>query len=204
MLDPALIHSDGRRLRYMHGYFWRSRVFRTWLICYLLVLLLPLCFSAVTFQHSASILTEKLQASAFSAAQQLTDLTDERMKTIFEISDAISISPVIRSLRRYTPVSYTHLSRVVCGGSRRHFCRWSSGRRNKPLPKRIQRKCAANILSLARRRKKVGRKSWLSCSAVASRSRPVSYTHLCTIFTIFSQGRPCFIRSCRGGPAAYS
>lgn len=86
----------------MHGYFWRSRVFRTWLICYLLVLLLPLCFSAVTFQHSASILTEKLQASAFSAAQQLTDLTDERMKTIFEISDAISISPVIRSLRRYT------------------------------------------------------------------------------------------------------
>lgn len=86
----------------MHGYFWRSRVFRTWLICYLLVLLLPLCFSAVTFQHSASILTEKLQASAFSAAQQLTNLTDERMKTIFEISDAISISPVIRSLRRYT------------------------------------------------------------------------------------------------------
>lgn len=86
----------------MHGHFWRSRVFRTWLICYLLVLLLPLCFCAVTFNHSAGILTEKLQSSAFSAVQQLTDLADERMNTIFEISDAISISPNIRALRRYS------------------------------------------------------------------------------------------------------
>lgn len=86
----------------MHCHFWKSRVFRTWLICYLLVLLLPLSFCAVTFNHSASILTEKLQTSALSAVQQLTDLADERVNTIFEISDAISISPDIRSLRRYS------------------------------------------------------------------------------------------------------
>lgn len=61
--------------------------------------------------------------------------------------------------------------RVGCDGFRRDFCRWSSGRRNKPLSKRIQRKCAANILSLARRRKKAGRKSSPSCSAMASHSR---------------------------------
>lgn len=79
--------------------FWHSSIFWLWLVCYLVVLCIPMVFSAVE-QHRAFVdMKERIYAQSVGAVEQLSSTVDEQWKTVFRISDAICSSSGIRKLR---------------------------------------------------------------------------------------------------------
>ncbi len=83
----------------MHRIFWKSRTFRLWIICYLLVLLLPMIFSSILHTSNTRVLTQKAYDSGMAAVQQVASVTDGQLSALYNISDAICVAPEIRKLK---------------------------------------------------------------------------------------------------------
>lgn len=79
--------------------FLRSGTFRVWLVCYLLVLCIPLAFSTVVQHNMYGRMQEKIYAQSTAAVEQFSSTADEQWRTIFRISDAICSSSQIFKLR---------------------------------------------------------------------------------------------------------
>lgn len=79
--------------------FWQSSVFRFWLVCYLLVLGIPMIFSAVAQHRMFEDLKKRTYDQSVSAVEQLASTVDEQWKALFRISDAICSSSRMCKLR---------------------------------------------------------------------------------------------------------
>ena len=79
--------------------FWQSGVFRFWLVCYLLVLGIPMIFSAVAQHRIFEDLKKRTYDQSVSAVEQLASTVDEQWKALFRISDAICSSSRMCKLR---------------------------------------------------------------------------------------------------------
>lgn len=83
----------------MRRIFWKSRTFRLWIICYLLVLLLPMVFSSLLHTSNTRVLTQKAYDSGMAAVQQIASVIDGQLSALYNISDAICVAPEIRKLK---------------------------------------------------------------------------------------------------------
>ena len=83
----------------MKRQFGKSRIFRYWIGCYFIVLLIPLAFSAMLYRHSAEKLTQKAYENTNMYIQQAGGIIDEQLKTIYSVSDTICVSTDIPRLK---------------------------------------------------------------------------------------------------------
>lgn len=79
----------------------KSRTFRLWVTCYFFMLLIPLSFSLILYYNNVSVLTAKARESGMVAVRQLSSVMDEQLKSVYRISDSISIQQDIISLKDY-------------------------------------------------------------------------------------------------------
>lgn len=79
--------------------FWKSRTFRTWLICYLVVLLIPIVFNALLYAHSSRALTARAYENGESSLRQLAGVLDQQMETVGSVSNTICVATDVKKLR---------------------------------------------------------------------------------------------------------
>lgn len=90
----------------MQNPFWKSRTFRVWIAGYLAILLIPLAFSFLLYSSTADKLTRKACESNEMALRQAGSVMDEELKSIFSLSDTITVSSDILRLQ-YVDLPYT-------------------------------------------------------------------------------------------------
>ncbi|MCH5287589.1 MAG: helix-turn-helix domain-containing protein [Christensenellaceae bacterium] len=77
---------------------WRSRTFKHWFLCFILVLVIPVVFFAIYFARSQALLERKLHESNITTIRQVGSMFDEWFSQIKDIEDNIAISPDIQKI----------------------------------------------------------------------------------------------------------
>lgn len=90
----------------MQGSFWRSRTFRFWIVCYCIVLLIPMIAGAALYVNATGTLTKKAYEHGIMSAQQVGNVVDEQLKTISNVSSTITVSSTLIRLK-YMSLPFT-------------------------------------------------------------------------------------------------
>lgn len=77
---------------------WRSRTFLTWLLCFILMLIVPLTFFSVYFSHSQKLLERKLHENNQAAISQVGSVFDAWFSAVNEIENRVYISQDIQKI----------------------------------------------------------------------------------------------------------
>ncbi|HRX09767.1 MAG TPA: hypothetical protein P5559_11500, partial [Candidatus Limiplasma sp.] len=86
--------------------FWWSRTFRFWIICYLIVLLIPMVAGVALYVSASASLTDKAYENGLMSVRQVGTVVDEQLKTIANVSDTISVSSTLIRLK-YISLPFT-------------------------------------------------------------------------------------------------
>ncbi len=79
--------------------FWWSRTFRFWIICYLIVLLIPMVAGVALYVRATDSLTEKAYENGMMSVRQVGTVVDEQLKTIANVNDTITVSSSLIRLK---------------------------------------------------------------------------------------------------------
>lgn len=90
----------------MRSSFWRSRTFRFWIGCYIIVLLIPLIAGAALYLRASDTLTRKAYENSMMSVRQVGTVIDEQLKTISNVSDTIKVSSTLVRLK-YMSLPFT-------------------------------------------------------------------------------------------------
>ncbi|HPF88467.1 MAG TPA: AraC family transcriptional regulator [Candidatus Limiplasma sp.] len=83
----------------MHSSFWKSRTFRFWIVCYLIVLLVPMVAGVVLYFDSSDMLTRKAYETGTMSVSQVSNVVDEQLSTVSNVSDTITVSSTLVRLK---------------------------------------------------------------------------------------------------------
>ena len=83
----------------MRSSFWRSRTFRFWIICYIIVLFVPLIAGAALYLNASDMLTRKAYENSMMSVRQVGNVVDEQLKTVSNVSDTITVSSSLIRLK---------------------------------------------------------------------------------------------------------
>jgi two-component system, response regulator YesN len=83
----------------MQSSFWKSRTFRFWVICYVIILLVPITAGMALYRYTADTLTQKAYDNGRMSVQQVCNVVDEQLKTVSNISDTICVSSTLVRLK---------------------------------------------------------------------------------------------------------
>ncbi|MFH1879785.1 MAG: hypothetical protein ABIK64_03220, partial [Bacillota bacterium] len=83
----------------MQSSFWRSRTFRFWIVCYIIVLLIPMVAGAALYFNASETLTRKAYENGMMSVHQVGNVVDEQLKTISNVSDTITVSSTLIRLK---------------------------------------------------------------------------------------------------------
>ncbi len=86
----------------MQKSYWKSRTFRFWIVCYLIVLMVPLVSGVTLYRYTVDTLTRKAYDSGLNAVRQVRDVVDEQLSTIGNINDTICVSSGLVRLKYYS------------------------------------------------------------------------------------------------------
>ncbi|MBR6219390.1 MAG: helix-turn-helix transcriptional regulator [Clostridia bacterium] len=78
---------------------WKSRTFRFWIVCYLIVLLIPLAFSGVLQAHTSKNLRARAYEDGSHSVDLLARVTDERLSALFNMANTVCGASDIIKLR---------------------------------------------------------------------------------------------------------
>lgn len=78
---------------------WKSRTFRIWIICYLIVLLIPLAFSGILQEHTSGRLHERAMEDGSHSLELLAGITDERLTGVITQANTICTASDMIKLR---------------------------------------------------------------------------------------------------------
>ena len=83
----------------MQSSFWKSRTFRFWVICYVIILLVPIVAGVVLYRYTTDTLTHKAYENGKTSVQQVCNVVDEQLKTISNVGDTICVSSTLIRLK---------------------------------------------------------------------------------------------------------
>ena len=83
----------------MQGSFWRSRTFRFWIICYLIVLLIPMGAGVALYVKASNTLTRQAYENGLMSVRQVGNVVDEQLKTVGNVNDTIVVSSTLVRLK---------------------------------------------------------------------------------------------------------
>ncbi len=85
---------------------WESRTFRFWMICYVIILLVPIMSSLTLYRYTADTLTRKAYENGMMSIHQVSNVVDEQLKTVTNVSNTICVSSSIVRLK-YMSLPFT-------------------------------------------------------------------------------------------------
>ncbi len=83
----------------MQSSFWRSRTFRFWIICYVVILLVPIVSGIALYRYTTDTLTNKAYENGMMSVHQVRNVVDEQLKTVSNVSDTICVSSTLIRLK---------------------------------------------------------------------------------------------------------
>jgi len=86
----------------MRSSLWESRTFRFWMICYIIILLVPIMSSLALYRYTADTLTKKVYENGMMSVRQVRNVVDQQLKTVSNVSDIICVSSRIVRLKYMT------------------------------------------------------------------------------------------------------
>ena len=73
----------------MQSSFWKSRTFRFWVICYVIILLVPITAGIALYYYTTDTLTHKAYENGRMNVRQVSTVVDEQLKTVSNIGNTI-------------------------------------------------------------------------------------------------------------------
>jgi two-component system, response regulator YesN len=83
----------------MRSSLWESRTFRFWMICYIIILLVPIMSSLALYRYTADTLTKKTYENGMMSARQVRNVVDEQLNTVSNVSNTICVSSSLVRLK---------------------------------------------------------------------------------------------------------
>ena len=86
----------------MQSSFWKSRTFRFWVVCYVIILLMPITAGIALYYYTADTLTHKAYENGRMNVRQVSTVVDEQLKTVSNIGNTIYISSTLARMKYIT------------------------------------------------------------------------------------------------------
>ncbi len=83
----------------MQSSFWKSRTFRFWVVCYVIILLIPIAAETALYLNTTDVLTRKAYENGRMTVSQVSNVVDEQLKTVSNVSDTICVSSTLIRLK---------------------------------------------------------------------------------------------------------
>ena len=86
----------------MQSSFWKSRTFRFWVVCYVIILLVPIAAGVALYRYTTDTLTHKAYENGRMNVRQVSTVVDEQLKTVSNIGNTIYVSSTLAKMKYIT------------------------------------------------------------------------------------------------------